>query len=1473
MMRARLLFVLFALYSTGIAHATIGPPVRIRVLELPESPQVGSVASIRVAIDLMPGVQIDGLRIAGDSWSILDAGLPASMKTLTSESTEFTIRAIPSRLDAPLRMEYEVAGSAYATTIRLTPRIGGKSGRARQVRRLEPHEVVESTHPVRDWMLPEPTPIDEADSPESDNEEGFSQKAPRNIRVHGRFVYQRENPNLTTSTVGVDAMTFRVYDDDFVGRQLLANGLTDSDGNFDVTFYWNQCCEADPDLYIEFETSNTIVSVEEPVLGFNYVWVTGTTQNYSGTDLSYGSVQSIEEADQPAFHIHNTVMRTWRWIVVNEGYNTGHVNVQWPADWSTSFFGPFGDIHIVPEDQWMEKVIVHEYGHRWMSQFTTPAIPLYCNGFCDDSIPFECGHCLFCQENGTIAWQDGFSDWMGNFLPQTFLADYGLIANYWYSFETLLTCQEDDVFHLPNWTEGFFAAALQDIMDTSNEDDAYSAGIMDELAMGTDEIFEVAATDDPNDPMEFMQAFLARYNGVTSQLWATAKNNGYDLDNTPPPVPTGLYSTSHPVNVPEGDQTPTFFWDIPVDDISGVAGFSFCYSCTTPNMPDTVMDVGVQNFYVAPQTLPGTYYFNIRTVDRDGNWSPSYATYGPYIVDQPDPADLGFVLSGGWDGPVVPKSLNNATPASTHVDATLPGGGDTYWNIAYYNDGDVPTASGFDLGVSIDGGAPSMVPVGILLNGVATYSNNLGPITVKGGRHTLTGLLDANDVLAEPSETNNARGGQWSWTPTSLAGKTLPLSSSAPPDKTGGWSTVPGGVTLYDNCDGYRIPAVSEWHAVLAFPMDRIDDYDVRLHTYNAGTTGFDTPLHESARGGGLLDAVIVNRNQDPVGDEDISVVNGSGGFGDYMIDWVESTPMSIGPSELIDFAKNDMLAMRHIIVAPGQTGGLTIRARAQTGTDFGLRFYYYSFSTGTLDDTVFMASSDDKGYAQLEPIANIATSYAVVVFREPFAADPASSIRLDVQIRLPDLTDTTPGGWAGALVPLPSPSANQFSVPLPTSLNGNVNSTYFNFALLNDSTSNAGAFAMNLLVDGRITWIINSSGMGGMSTDRNNNWGPRVVAGGRHTLSMVLDDPDVVLESDEDNNSYGQQWVWSPVDMSQRQLATRAIPNNITSGWEHLIGGSTAYYNCDGLFMDDLGSTSQAIAVVPQAGLNVDLRLHEASTGPLSGFDATLARSSWGPGLSDFVIVNTAHTAPRGFDVGVVNGGALGGNYSAQAVAGTPLGTDPVGDFGPYPLGENEILYLFDMQMSIGHWGFEVIQGPGDDIDWGISIHENDNPYLSKSMTLPGGIAWGNPEGVSEFISFDILEPGVYCVGVWKAGAYSLPNPGTFTLRGYDLNTIDAPSPIPTKFALRGNVPNPFNPSTEIGFDLPLRERVRLSVYDATGRLVRTLVAGEAIPAGHHSRIWNGRDDAGRQVSSGVYFARLESRSAHATKKLTLVK
>lgn len=68
---------------------------------------------------------------------------------------------------------------------------------------------------------------------------------------------------------------------------------------------------------------------------------------------------------------------------------------------------------------------------------------------------------------------------------------------------------------------------------------------------------------------------------------------------------------------------------------------------------------------------------------------------------------------------------------------------------------------------------------------------------------------------------------------------------------------------------------------------------------------------------------------------------------------------------------------------------------------------------------------------------------------------------------------------------------------------------------------------------------------------------------------------------------------------------------------------------------------------------------------------------------------------------------------------------------------------------------------------------------------------------------------------------------------------------------------PNPFNPTTVIRFELPEAGRVDLSIYDVHGRRLRTLVAGE-LSGGAHERGWDGRDDLGRELPSGSYFARL---------------
>lgn len=94
----------------------------------------------------------------------------------------------------------------------------------------------------------------------------------------------------------------------------------------------------------------------------------------------------------------------------------------------------------------------------------------------------------------------------------------------------------------------------------------------------------------------------------------------------------------------------------------------------------------------------------------------------------------------------------------------------------------------------------------------------------------------------------------------------------------------------------------------------------------------------------------------------------------------------------------------------------------------------------------------------------------------------------------------------------------------------------------------------------------------------------------------------------------------------------------------------------------------------------------------------------------------------------------------------------------------------------------------------------------------------------------------------------------------------------VPAELRLYPCKPNPFNPSTMTRFDLPEAGPVHLGIYDVRGRLVRTLVEG-SLPAGSHQATWDGRESAGRAVSSGIYFARLEAAGKVETVRMGLVR
>jgi len=112
------------------------------------------------------------------------------------------------------------------------------------------------------------------------------------------------------------------------------------------------------------------------------------------------------------------------------------------------------------------------------------------------------------------------------------------------------------------------------------------------------------------------------------------------------------------------------------------------------------------------------------------------------------------------------------------------------------------------------------------------------------------------------------------------------------------------------------------------------------------------------------------------------------------------------------------------------------------------------------------------------------------------------------------------------------------------------------------------------------------------------------------------------------------------------------------------------------------------------------------------------------------------------------------------------------------------------------------------------------------------------------------------------------------FTLSGYQVPDLtDVGDAAPAAVTLLGNAPNPFNPATAIRFGLPDAGPVTLRVYDASGRLVRTLARDEVFAAGYHAVTWDGRDAAGHPASSGLYFYALDAGGSRHAGKAVLLK
>ncbi|MBI1795689.1 MAG: hypothetical protein HYR74_01420 [Candidatus Eisenbacteria bacterium] len=169
----------------------------------------------------------------------------------------------------------------------------------------------------------------------------------------------------------------------------------------------------------------------------------------------------------------------------------------------------------------------------------------------------------------------------------------------------------------------------------------------------------------------------------------------------------------------------------------------------------------------------------------------------------------------------------------------------------------------------------------------------------------------------------------------------------------------------------------------------------------------------------------------------------------------------------------------------------------------------------------------------------------------------------------------------------------------------------------------------------------------------------------------------------------------------------------------------------------------------------------------------------------------------------------------------------------------------------------------------------------LYYSYSDDGGTTWSVNEQASPTWNATIGWPnqqnkiGDYCTMISRTDGADLAWAATFNgeedvyYTRITLPNAGVAERLPPRFRLRGNLPNPFATSTAIDFEAPTGGgAMHLAVYDAAGRRVATLVDG-VVDGGPHTVRWNGLDNGGHAVGSGLYLCRLEAAGAAETRKL----
>jgi hypothetical protein len=373
--------------------------------------------------------------------------------------------------------------------------------------------------------------------------------------------------------------------------------------------------------------------------------------------------------------------------------------------------------------------------------------------------------------------------------------------------------------------------------------------------------------------------------------------------------------------------------------------------------------------------------------------------------------------------------------------------------------------------------------------------------------------------------------------------------------------------------------------------------------------------------------------------------------------------------------------------------------------------------------------------------------------------------------------------------------------------------------------------------------------------------------------------------------------------------------PETGISDLSALLNGSTVVENGDMVYLDQIGTNTFTVTATNGVGLQASSTVRFSTLdfewlSPLAEYfpDRTFFRNANSTIPVKFALFDSAGVFLEDLSVRAILEGTNADFTACQFIEreDTCIRVD---------LEYDEPKYVVNLHTNASHWDYGIMLGDlyplkvffGDQLYGSLNIVITSFPVTSPSaddswlpsssqevvwkvptdavvesvelfLSIDGGMSWSEVDHVDDGSGIaDIQVPDVTTdVAMVMARARSSMGvihgiSGLFSI-GDAVTSAQEPR-MPSTYALEQNYPNPFNPATVIQYALPVKTSVSLVVYDASGSRVRTLVGEETQGPGAITQTWDGTDDVGRSVSSGVYFYRLTTKDFEQSRKMILLK